>query len=208
MILQGRLGVWVAMGVALAGCTSSPPPPPVLADIGARCLAGLDQRSIRYDRMADFTTPEGCGVSQAVRIKQSALAWNRPALMSCSLAATIWEFETRVVQPAAQRHFGQAARKLSHAGSYSCRGEIGGRAERISQHGYGRAIDVTGFELADGTVISVLRDWRGKGEKSAFLLDVAKGACTIFNLVLTPNHNAEHHDHLHLDIGPNKMCGV
>jgi hypothetical protein len=36
---------------------------------------------------------------------------------------------------------------------------------------------------------------------------VAQGACKIFSVVMTPNRNAEHHDHLHLDIGPYKLCG-
>ncbi len=157
--------------------------------------------------MKDWTTSEGCGISQAVRVERSAIGWNRKTLMSCSLEAVVWDFETQVVQPAAERNFGQAVRKMSNAGSYSCRGEIGGRAERLSQHSFGKALDVTGFELADGTVISVSRDWRNKGAKSEFLHQVAQGACKIFSVVMTPNRNVEHHDHLHLDIGPHKFCG-
>ncbi|HXP95874.1 MAG TPA: extensin family protein, partial [Telmatospirillum sp.] len=83
-----------------------------------------------------------------------------------------------------------------------------GRPERLSQHAFGRALDVTGFELADGTVISVMKDWRNRGAKSEFLHQVAQGACKMFSVVLTPNYNAEHHDHLHLDIGPHKLCGT
>ncbi|MTJ81191.1 MAG: extensin family protein [Telmatospirillum sp.] len=192
----------------LAACSSHPPAPASRpADSLAQCLQRLDNAHVSYERVKDFSTPEGCGVSQAVRVRRSTIDWNRPAMMSCPLAATVADFETSVVQPAAQRTFGQAVRRMSNAGSYNCRGEIGGRAERISQHGYGRAIDVTGFELADGTVISVAKDWRNKGAKSTFLHEVAQGACRVFNLVITPNRNYEHHDHLHLDIGPYKMCG-
>ena len=74
--------------------------------------------------------------------------------------------------------------------AYDCRGERGGRPERLSQHSFGRAIDISGFELDDGTTISVLRDWRDKGAKSEFLHQVAQGACRIFSVVITPNHNA------------------
>ncbi len=174
---------------------------------GAACLQSLDRRHILYQRVKDWTTAEGCGISQAVRVDRSALEWNRSTLMSCSLSAVLWDFETQVVQPAAERNFGQAVRKMSNAGAYNCRGERGGRPERLSQHSFGKALDVTGFELADGTVISVQKDWRNRGAKSEFLHQVAQGACKVFSVVMTPNRNAEHHDHLHLDIGPYKLCG-
>lgn len=200
------VGLWVC---GLAACSSAPPlpPPPPSGDAAAACLGNLDRRHILYERVKDWKTPEGCGIEQAVRVEHSAIDWNRNTLMSCPLSAVVWDFETQVVQPAAQRNFGQTVRKMSNAGSYSCRGEVGGRPERLSQHSFGRAIDITGFELADGTNVSVQRDWWNKGAKGEFLHQVAQGACTLFSVVLTPNHNAEHHDHLHLDIGPYKLCG-
>lgn len=203
-----RLVSSALLALGVAACGSAPPAmEPPSADPAAACLASLDQRHIRYERVQDWHTPEGCGVDQAVRVHQSALAWNRSDVMNCQLSARLWDFETGVVQPVAQRTLGQPVRKMLNAGSYSCRGERGGRPERLSQHAFGRAIDVTGFELADGTTVSVLRDWRGSGEKSEFLHQVAKGACQMFSVVMTPNRNAEHRNHLHLDIGPYKLCG-
>jgi len=206
-----RLLIVCAMTGLVAACASAPvlrptPPPPPM-DAAAACLNTLNQRHILYDKVQDWTTPEGCGIANAVRIKQSSIAWNRPSLVTCAMENTIWDYETQVVQPAAQRHFGHKVRKLWHAGTYNCRGERGGRPERLSQHSFGKAIDITGFELDDGTVVSVAHDWRDKGEKSEFLHEVAKGACGLFSVVMTPNRNAEHHDHLHLDIGPYKLCG-
>jgi hypothetical protein len=194
-----------------AACSSAPPPPHAPPapppDPAAACLQGLDRRHILYDRLTDWRTPEGCAVEWAVRVKQSATQWNRSAIMTCPMSATIWDFETQVVQPAAHQFLGHAVRTMSNVGSYDCRGERGGRPERLSQHSFGRAIDITGFDLDDGTTVTVLRDWRGKGAKSEFLHQVAQGACRIFSVVITPNHNALHRDHLHLDIGPYKLCG-
>lgn len=200
------------MVAGLAACGSTPPPPPPIvaappADPAAVCLAGLDQRHIVYDRVKDWHTPEGCGIEHAVRVRQSIVPFNQPALMTCEMSATLWDWENNVVQPAAQRHFGHNIGKLIHMGTYNCRAEKSEHAERLSQHSYGKAIDVSAFELEDGTKISVLRDWHGQGQKSEFLHEVAKGACHVFSVVMTPNRNALHRDHLHLDIGPYKLCG-
>jgi hypothetical protein len=45
----------------------------------------------------------------------------------------------------------------------------------------------------------VLRDWSGGGDKAAFLRNVRDGACDVFATTLSPDYNAAHRDHLHLD---------
>lgn len=201
-----RIGLCLGLAL-LAACAAPPAPPPPPPDPAAACLFALDQRQVLYDRVKDWTTPEGCGITGAIRLKRASLPLNRDTLMACPLALTLWDFETTVVQPAARKYLKQSANKLFHAGTYDCRGERGGRPERLSQHSFGKAIDITGFSFDDGTVASVLHDWHGKSAKAQFLHEVAQGACGIFNVVITPNHNIEHRDHIHVDIGPYKMCG-
>ena len=67
-----------------------------------------------------------------------------------------------------------------------------------SEHATANAIDIAGFVIEDGTRISVLRDWDA-GERGRFLDDVRDGACDLFATVLSPDYNAAHRDHLHLD---------
>jgi hypothetical protein len=201
---------------ALAACTSAPlikpeaPPPPAPAaqETEAACLAELDERKISYEKVADWHDANGCGITWAVRIKRSAIQWNRPALMACPLAVKIWDFETRVVEPAAKRELRQSVREMWNYGTYSCRGEVGGHPDRLSEHARGRAIDIGGFTLADGTVVTLLRDWTDSGAKGRFLHEVAKGACREFKGVLTPDSNSYHANHLHLDIGAYKFCSL
>ncbi|MDR3325722.1 MAG: extensin family protein [Rhodospirillaceae bacterium] len=208
--------IWILIACALSSCTSITTPDQqslTLPQISPEttiddCLKTLDRLHVNYERVKDWTTPEGCGIKQTVRINHSAIEWNHRTLMSCHLATIVWDFETKIVQPAAQRNLGQRVRKMSNAGSYNCRGKIGGRLNQLSQHSFGLALDVTEFELNNGVNISVLNDWNNKGAKGAFLHEVAKGACKIFNVVITPNRNLEHRDHIHLDIGSSyKICG-
>ena len=118
--------------------------------------------------------------------------------MSCDLALKLEKFTREVVAPQAQAHFHQGVAEIIHFGAYSCRGRPGGE---WSEHAKGDAIDIAGFKLADGTVISVKQDWNPPGPKRDFLRAVARGACGLFSMVLTPKTNSEHANHFHLDIG-------
>jgi hypothetical protein len=83
-------------------------------------------------------------------------------------------------------------------GSYNCRNVRGGSSP--SQHSNANAIDISAFILADGTRISVLDDWDDDGKKGAFLRAVRDGACDIFATTLSPDYNAAHANHFHLDL--------
>ena len=54
--------------------------------------------------------------------------------------------------------------------------------------------------------MSVERDWAAPGPKREFLRALAKRACDYFNVVLTPDSDKFHYNHLHLDIGRWRLC--
>lgn len=105
----------------------------------------------------------------------------------------------------AQRHLGQAVRGVRHYGSHACRA-MTGNGRRRSLHASALALDVAGFELADGSLVTVARDWRSRGPRGRFLRAVAKAACARFSVVLTPESDRDHADHIHVDLGPWKLC--
>ena len=112
-----------------------------------------------------------------------------------------------MVRPAAVRRFGVAVRRIENAGTYACRRIYGRASGPVSQHATANAIDVTGFRLADGRLVSVAGEWsRGDAAARAFLHDVHDGACRLFAGVLGPDYNSEHRDHFHLDMGPYRVC--
>ncbi len=194
---------WPLAAMALlAACGShyAPPrPPPRLSP--EICLAQLDQFHVKYVKES---APEGpCPIYDSVRVSSTGVALSRPALMSCDLALKLEKFTREVVAPQAQARFHQGVKEIIHFGAYSCRGRPGGE---WSEHAKGDAIDVAGFKLADGTVISVKRDWDPPGPKRDFLRAVARGACGLFSMVLTPKTNRDHANHFHLDIGAYHGC--
>ncbi|MBL8696879.1 MAG: extensin family protein [Alphaproteobacteria bacterium] len=149
--------------------------------------------------------PHGCRLIDGVRMTRSSVPLDQPVQVNCDLAARQLSFEDDVVQAAARRHFGQPLARIRHFGGYSCRNETG-NSRRLSQHALGNAFDISGFDLADGTQITVSRHWNDRGPRGAFLRDVAHGACRYFHVVLTPRTDAAHRTHLHLDLGPYRRC--
>ena len=104
-------------------------------------------------------------------------------------------------RPAAQARFNSRVVELIGMGTYSCRGINGMAGAQLSEHAFGNAMDVGGFRLADGRIISIVRDWyHGDEAAQAFLRDVHSGACSHFTTVLGPGYNIFHYNHFHVDL--------
>ncbi len=173
-----------------------------LGDRPAKCRALLAEARIGdVPAPAKRSGPE-CGYADGMHLAGGGrtVAFAPAGLVtSCPVAAALALLERDVVQPAARRHFESRVTTIDHAGSYSCRRLYGRSEGAFSEHATADAVDITGFRFADGTQVSVLRDWRSGGPKAAFLRDVRDGACPLFATVLSPDYNAAHADHLHLD---------
>jgi hypothetical protein len=174
-----------------------------LADEGPKCQGLLARAGVRFTPLPPRSSGEQCGYSHAVRFigGGSLRIGYRPADLgtNCAVAAGLALWEWHVVQPAALRHFGREVATIEHFGSYSCRRLYGRDRGMWSEHAGANAVDIAGFTLADGTRISIARDWENKGARGRFLRDVRDGACRLFATVLSPDYNRAHHDHFHLD---------
>jgi len=189
--------------ILLAGCFGGPAP--VVSS--GQCLAALDAHAISY-RPVELSPPDArCHVDAAVKISRIDVALNQPATMSCALAARIDDFERAVIQRIAVDDLGKYVSRIDHLGAYSCRNTSGNHG-RLSEHALGLAIDISGFRLADGTVVSVEHDWWAPGPKRDFLHHLARSACGYFSVVLTPSSDRDHFNHMHFDIGPDRLCSV
>jgi hypothetical protein len=177
-------------------------------EVDRECLAYLGRHDVAYTPVPSPKAHNpACLVNTAVRVATIEARLSRPVLMSCALASRLDRFEREAVEPLAERDLRRRVVAITHLGAYSCRANTG-RSGELSEHAYGRAIDISGFRFADGTSASVQYDWRGRGSATYFLHDVARNACRYFSVVLTPDSNRDHYNHFHLDIGPGKVCSV
>lgn len=139
-----------------------------------------------------------CGYDDGTLVSLGIAPSPAGLVTSCPVAAGLEMWE-RQVQAEARRLLGTSVRRFVHAGSYSCR-RLYNRAEGpFSEHATADAVDILGFELADGRRLSLLRDWNGAGAEAAFLRAARDAACPVFSTVLSPDYNEAHRDHLHFD---------
>jgi hypothetical protein len=182
-----------------------------LRDQPGRCRALLRRAGIRFTALPPRRARAQCGYTDAVRLAPGGAVriGYRPADLgtSCTVAAGLALWEWHVVQPAALDQLGSPVVGIDHFGSYSCR-RIYGRSEGAwSEHATANAVDIAAFRLADGRRLSVMGDWDDEGAKGRFLRQVRDGACGLFATTLSPDYNAAHRDHLHLDQAPRGAMG-
>jgi hypothetical protein len=167
------------------------------------CRAALERAGVRYTALPPRSGEGQCGYSDGVRFTSGGarrIDFAPAGLgIACPVAAALAIWEWNVVQPAAERHFGTKVTSIDHFGSYSCRRIYGRDAGTWSEHSTADAVDIAGFRLGNGTRITVARDWKGDAAKAAFLREVRDGACQLFATTLSPDYNAAHADHFHLD---------
>nr|WP_254437980.1 extensin family protein [Ruegeria arenilitoris] len=140
---------------------------------------------------------KACGINDAVQVTSvSGVALSRPSTMDCGTAIALNKWVDKSVKPTFKRR-GPVV-ELQVAAHYACRTRNNRKGARISEHGKGRAIDISGFKMADGEVVTVLNGWR-KNPSKRQLTKVWRGACGPFGTVLGPNSDRYHRDHFHLD---------
>ena len=196
--------LFALVAVALSACGGPPSP----SESGEACLAELGAHDVSYRpiTMAEPKDPR-CVIPTPVRVTAIGVRLSRPAAMSCFLAEKLDAFERGAMQRIAVDDLGHRVIRIEHLGAYSCRADTS-RHDRLSEHAYGLAIDISGFRLSDGETVSVERDWAQPGPKRIFLHHVAHAACGYFSVVLTPDSNADHFNHFHFDLGPYRLCSV
>jgi len=118
----------------------------------------------------------------------------------CPVALALWD----VAELAKTRN----VTDISHLGTYNCRYISG--TTNLSQHALANAIDIAGVKLSSGTTYTILGDWeRGVANPQTAGGAILRWLATemhargIWNIVLTPEFNAGHYDHLHVDLTEN-----
>ena len=175
--------------------------PPARSEIRA-CLAELDRDRIDYSPVPDQFFGGGCQITGAVQLVDIGVPVTGLTAMQCGLARAFAGWSRYAIAPAARQILGSDLVRIETFGSYACRNVIGNAASagRLSGHATANAVDVSGFVLADGRRISVQTGWTSADQDiRTFLRVIHTSACKRFGTVLSPDYNAAHYNHLHLE---------
>lgn len=216
MVRSLALTLALTLPVLLSGCIGASEPatrpmrsaatwnPPVSPQ-GRLCLANLSQAYANFTPLPDQYYGAGCSAVGAVRLAAlrsdgGVLQISNLGPVTCPLASTLSGWARYGVDRAARAILGSPLMRIETMGSYSCRNVAG--TSRLSAHASANAVDISGFVLADGRRITVLRDWNSESPQiRAFLATIRDSACKRFGTVLSPQYNAAHRDHFHLEVG-------
>jgi hypothetical protein len=171
----------------------------------ALCRRTLTEGGIAVRELPEARDPACGGDALQVRSGLTLLAPGGPR-MTCPLALAYAAWDRHTVRPAAERILGASVVGVDHYGTYACRNVYGRAQGRRSEHAFSNALDVAGFRLDDGRRVTVAADFRRDDARGRFLRVVRSGACGWFRAVLSPDYNAAHRDHLHLDFGGFRAC--
>lgn len=152
--------------------------------------------AIKGEAMAPITSKvTGCGVAEPVRLTSvSGVRLSQAATVDCSIAKSLNAWVDEVAQPA----FDGKLVQLQIAAHYSCRGRNNIKGAKVSEHGKGRAIDISAFVLSDGKVLTVKQNY------NRLLRSIYKAGCGYFKTTLGPGSDGYHEDHFHFDASARK----
>ena len=176
-----------------------------------RCVAQLTAARVSFRPVPDRVNGATCGLTGGGVLgpDMGTVARMVPGEveMTCrtALALSIWRRQS--LEPAAREILGSDVVQIDHMGAYACRAvNNGAGSTRVSAHSRAEALDFAGVRLRDGRRIAVTGGWSGDEAEARFLRRIRDDACKIFGTVLSPDYNAVHRDHLHLEATDTRFC--
>ena len=148
------------------------------------CVKLLEEVNASYKYLGNrnYSDNEVCQIIDAVKFSGTAKSkLTSPVITSCITAVQLSRWLNEL-----------GALSVEHVGSYNCR-KIR-NSQRLSEHSFGKAIDISSIDDA-----ILVEHWHDKGLKGKKLRKAAKLACKYFTNVLTPDSNDLHKDHFHFD---------
>jgi hypothetical protein len=171
------------------------PPTPAMKAAGTECLARLDAANVEYTKgkaLKKVSTPVVIPGLVLGEVVLTPLKGKGAYPMDCQLAAAVVE-----VAPDLER-LGVRSLRFRTLHEYRNVRKNGRTTKILSRHAIGLAIDVFAFELTDGSILEVERDWATNAKLAEITAVFA--ASSRFRTPLSPaNDPRDHDDHVHLE---------
>jgi hypothetical protein len=149
---------------------------------------------------------ELCRIETPVRLKavpvptkpETAVRLADQPILACRFADRFGHWIGDLVAPLVAGIKQTELKAIRTGPGFECRNRNRAQTGKLSAHAEGLAIDIAGFELANGSTL-LIKPEAGAAADPA-LASMRTAACGWFTTVLGPGSDAAHHDHLHVDI--------
>jgi hypothetical protein len=136
---------------------------------------------------------------RSVTIKGNTIDLPEAPLLNCRFAVQFSRWLSESGAPILAAQMNSPVERISTGPGFECRGRNGDGTAKVSEHGYGNAVDISTFRLRNGKTLNVA--------DSTLLPGVRASACGYFTTVLGPGTNAAHAAHFHFDMGAHGKSG-
>lgn len=155
---------------------------------------------------APLSSNDLCRIEAPVRLKavpvpsrpEASVILKEQPILACRFAEAYGQWLGGLVAPMMAGVLRTDLKAVRTGPGFECRNRNRAVSGKLSAHAEGLAIDMTGFELADGSTLSIKA---AGGERERGVLDaVRRAGCGWFTTILGPGSDAAHADHLHVDV--------
>jgi hypothetical protein len=143
----------------------------------------------------------------SVRAQKDVVKLPEAPLLNCKFALQFSKWVRESGAPILSAQMNSPLDKLATGPGFECRGRNGDASAKISEHGYGNAVDITTFRMRDGEVVSVADAQNTAAASYSILRGLRASACGYFTTVLGPGSNEAHKTHFHFDLGAHGKTG-
>ncbi|MBZ6075118.1 extensin-like domain-containing protein [Microvirga puerhi] len=175
-------------------------------DIGG-CLDRLKKAGFGVEHVEPPKTGNQlCRIDEPVRLISVPVA-TRPGrtvslaqrpILACAFAENFGQWIGELAAAAISGSLGSDLLSVSTGPGFECRNRNGSPSGKLSAHAEGEAIDISSFDLADGSKLEIKPGSDGRRNQAMAVL--RKAACGWFTTILGPGSDPAHTDHLHVDI--------
>ncbi len=182
-----------------------------VTDAPSACAKRLRDAGVELSTLPDIVGPGECMAIDVVRVEAlrsklgSRVALSPHATMRCPAAEALAAWIRDEVSPVLERTESPLI-AMGVDASLECRGRNRVAGAKVSQHGFGNAIDVNAFTLKGGNVFRLTDAAADKDIRNR----IKETACARFTTVLGPGSDGYHEGHIHLDVierrGGYRLC--
>jgi hypothetical protein len=176
------------------------------------CRAELLKREVEFSIPDHVEATGQCAVSDPVRVKSIPTPAGRvelpeEPLFNCAFARRFTTWLSDIAAPVVAALAPAKLQSLSTGPGYECRNRNGDSSGKISEHGFGNAVDIAGITLANKIRIEVPDVADPLAAHHRLLMALRVSACGYFTTVLGPGSDAAHASHYHFDLGQHGKSG-